>query len=117
MATMLAIIIATAMLCSITTLAASAINGMKQREIDTSGYWHTEYVGVPGDQVSRICEDEGQRRLRRYPRRWLRPERKDLQRETSLFLYHRRRCGWLCVSPLSAAERTPAQDIAGSASA
>ena len=59
MATMLAIIIATAMLCSITTLAASAINGMKQREIDTSGYWHTEYVGVPGDQVSRICEDEG----------------------------------------------------------
>lgn len=59
MATMLAIIIATAMLCSITTLAASAINGMKQREIDTSGYWHTEYAGVPGDQVSRICEDEG----------------------------------------------------------
>lgn len=59
MATMLAIIIATAMLCSITTLAASAINGMKQREIATSGYWHTEYAGVPGDQVSRICEDEG----------------------------------------------------------
>ena len=59
MATMLAIIIATAMLCSITTLAASAINGMKQREIATIGYWHTEYAGVPGDQVSRICEDEG----------------------------------------------------------
>ena len=58
-ATMLAIIIATAMLCSITTLAASAMNGLKQREIRTGGNWHTEYVGVPGDQADMICEDEG----------------------------------------------------------
>lgn len=58
LATMIAITLSTLMLVSVTTLASSTMDALKQREIDTGGNWHTLYQGVAGDKVAQIEADE-----------------------------------------------------------
>ena len=58
LAVLFSIMLSCAMLVSVSTLASSAMNGLKEREIAASGNWHTMYKNVAGSDVALILDDE-----------------------------------------------------------
>lgn len=56
-ATLFAILLSVAMLVSVSSIAASALDFQKQNEIAVSGSWTTLYENVSGDQIDTITRD------------------------------------------------------------